>query len=778
MPVTCFKKIDLSQNVRTILERRYLQKNAEGDLIETPEEMFSRVARAIAEVDKLYDKTANTEELAREFCTLMTDFRFLPNSPTLMNAGTDLGQLSACFVLPVGDSMQDIFETVKNTAMIHKTGGGTGFSFSTLRPKSDFVRSTGGVASGPISFMKVFNSATEAVKQGGRRRGANMGILRVDHPDIVDFIEAKGKEGELSNFNLSVGITDEFMRAYEAGEEYDLVNPRSKKVVGTLSAKDVFDKLVEGAWKNGEPGVIFIDTINRKNPLPGIGDIEATNPCGEQPLLPYESCNLGSINLAKFVSGQPFYLEADRVAGLTEAKKKIDWDGLQKTVRTSVHFLDNVIDANRFPLRQIEEMTKSTRKVGLGVMGYADMLFQLGVPHSSDTALRLARHVMKFINETAREVSVELGEARGSFSYIEKSIYEEPMRNSTVTTIAPTGTISMIAETSSGIEPAFSLAYVKKVLDGSELLYVNKYFEEAANELGFHSDGLMQKIASARSIKGFKEIPKHIRRIFETTFDISFEHHLKVQAAFQAHTDNAVSKTINLPNSAKVEDVDRAYLLAYRHGCKGVTVYRDGSRVEQVISVAQKVDEKDDSRRAPGTLAPRARPSITTGKTIKLVTEMGSLYITINQDGFGPFEIFVHLGKSGSSLMALIEAIGRLTSLSLRSGVSPKVIIKQLKGIKSTNPVRQEDGGVVFSVPDAIAKALEKYIAGGEQKSLFNGKNPQVVLSPMTAATEESKSKVDVIEEITSDVCPECGGVMVYIEACFTCRDCGYSLCA
>jgi ribonucleoside-diphosphate reductase alpha chain len=408
-------------------------------------------------------------------------------------------------------------------------------------------------------------------------------------------------------------------------------------------------------------------------------------------------------------------------------------------------------------------------------MGYADMLFQLGVPHSADTALRLARHVMKFINDTAREMSVNLGESRGSFPYIEKSIYDDPMRNSTVTTIAPTGTISMLAECSSGIEPAFSLAYVKKVLDGSELLYVNKHFDEAARELGFHSEELMQKVAASRSIKGFKEIPKHIRRIFETTFDITFEHHLKVQAAFQGHVDNAVSKTINLPNAAKVEDVDRAYLLAYRLGCKGVTVYRDGSRAEQVINVAKKAEAKDDSRRAPGSLAPRSRPQITTGKTIKLVTEMGSLYITINQDGFGPFEIFVHLGKSGSSLMALIEAIGRLTSLSLRSGVSPKVIIKQLKGIKSTNPVRQEDGGVVFSVPDAIAKALEKYVAGGEQMSLLDDKGNQIIITPATEGTSEEPTEV---VEITSDVCPECGSVMVYIEACFTCRDCGYSLCA
>jgi ribonucleoside-diphosphate reductase alpha chain len=533
---------------------------------------------------------------------------------------------------------------------------------------------------------------------------------------------------------------------------------------------------VEGAWNNGEPGVIFIDSINRKNPLPGISDIEATNPCGEQPLLPYESCNLGSINMAKFVMGKPFYLEADRVAGLGEAKKRIDWDALKETVRTSVHFLDNVIEANRFPLKQIEEMTKATRKIGLGVMGFADMLFQLGIPYTSDAALRLARDVMKFITESARDKSRELGRARGSFPYIEKSIYENPMRNSTVTTIAPTGTISMISETSSGIEPAFSLAFVKKVLDGSELLYVSRYFEQAARELGFYSDELMEKIAGSRSIQGFKEIPKHVRRIFETTFDISFEHHLKVQAAFQAYTDNAVSKTINLPNSAKVEDVERAYMLAYRLGCKGVTVYRDGSRSLQVISVAKKDGKKNDQRRAPGSLTPRPRPQVTTGKTMKLSTEMGSLYVTINQDGFGPFEIFVHLGKSGSSLMALIEAIGRLTSLSLRSGVSPKIIAKQLKGIKSTNPVRQEDGGVVFSVPDAIAKALEKYMTGGEQMSLLNGKSGHFVTVAENNGSSEDKE--ETLDEITSDVCPECGGVMVYIEACFTCRDCGYSLCA
>ena len=766
-------ELSLSENALTILRNRYLKKNDRGEVVETPEEMFLRVAKAIAEVERLYDNSADVEAVTEKFYNMMVEFRFLPNSPTLMNAGTPLGQLSACFVLPVGDSMEEIFEAVKKTAIIHKTGGGTGFSFSRLRPRNDIVSSTGGVASGPISFMKVFNEATEAVKQGGRRRGANMGILRVDHPDILGFIAAKHQEGELANFNISVAITDRFMEAVKKDEEYELINPRSGKVVGKLRAREVWKKLVEGAWRNGEPGVIFIDIINRFNPVPGAGEIESTNPCGEQPLLPYESCNLGSVNLAKFVHGDMFFLEKGRKATLKEALERIDWDGLRKTVEDAVHFLDNVIDANHFPFPEIEEMTMANRKIGLGVMGFADMLIQLGVPYRSREALDIGSEVMKFIQETARGKSRELGEERGSFPNIEKSIFEPPMRNATVTTIAPTGTISMIADTSSGIEPIFSLVYVKRVLGGKELLYANRYLEKALREMGVYSEALMEKLAGRRTIKDVEELPELVREIFDTTFDISPEQHVRMQAAFQRYVDNAVSKTINMPNEATPEDVEKAYMLAYELNLKGITVYRDGSRKEQVIMVAK----ENEKRKRAGTISPRSRPLVTKGRTIKMQTEMGSLYVTVNEDEYGLFEVFVHLGKSGSSSMAFTEAIGRLISLALRSGISPKEVIKQLKSIKSSTPVRQEDGEIVFSVPDAIAKALEKYLKGGEQLELLPKKNGKsAVVSPvLLMAGDGKKSGEDSCKD--AEICPECGGVMVYTEGCMICRDCGYSKC-
>ncbi len=765
-------ELQLSENALTVLKSRYLKKNEKGEVIETPEEMFMRVARTIAEIDRLYSPDADIEALTEKFYNMMVEFRFLPNSPTLMNAGTPLGQLSACFVIPVGDSMEEIFEAVKRTAIIHKTGGGTGFSFSRLRPKNDIVRSTGGVASGPVSFMKVFNEATEAVKQGGRRRGANMGILRVDHPDILEFISAKHKEGELVNFNISVAVTDRFMQALKEDGEYELINPRTGQVVGKLKAREVWKKLVDGAWRNGEPGVIFIDTINKFNTVPGAGVIESTNPCGEQPLLPYESCNLGSINLAKFVIGDLFFLEHGRRATVEEALERIDWDGLRETVEDAVHFLDNVIDANYFPFEEIEKMTKANRKIGLGIMGFADMLIQLGIPYRSEEALRIGEEVMKFIQENARTTSRKLGEERGSFPNIDKSIFEPPMRNATVTTIAPTGSISMIADTSSGIEPIFSLVYVKRVLGGEELLYVNKYLEKALKEMGVYSKELMQKLSKVRSIKDVDEVPELIRDIFDTTFDVPPEQHVRMQAAFQKYVDNAVSKTINLPHEATHEDVEKAYLLAYELGLKGITVYRDGSRKEQVIMAANKQEEM---RKRAGTIAPRSRPPVTRGKTIKMQTEMGSLYVTINEDEYGLFEVFVHLGKSGSSSMAFTEAIGRLISLALRSGISPKEVIKQLKSIKSSTPVRQEDGEIVFSVPDAIAKALEKYLRGGEQLELLPKKDGKgVLVSPIISL---GKEKHEVEPGLDAEICPECGGVMVYAEGCMTCRDCGFSKC-
>lgn len=558
-------ELKLSLNAVKVLERRYLQKNEKGEVIETPKEMFERVAKSIAETDKEYGKDyKKTEE---EFYKLMTSFEFLPNSPTLMNAGTPLGQLAACFVLPVEDTMEGIFETVKNTALIHKTGGGTGFSFSRLRPKNDVVRSTGGIASGPVSFMRVFDVATDVIKQGGRRRGANMGILRVDHPDIMEFITCKQKEGSFINFNLSVGITEDFMEKVRKNENYSLINPKTKKETGKLKAKDVFDLIATMAWQNGDPGIVFLDRLNRTNPTPSLGEIEATNPCGEQPLLPYEACNLGSINLSKMLKDG-----------------RIDYEKLKDTVRISIHFLDNVIDVSRYPLKRIEEMVKGNRKIGLGVMGFADMLLELGIPYNSEEALSIASEVMSFISKEARRASEELAEERGPFPNFKKSIYKKPLRNATLTTIAPTGTISIIAHCSSGIEPLFALVFIRSVMENTQLLEINPVFEKIASSKGLYSHQFLTEVAKTGSIQNMERIPEDIKRVFVTALDIAPEWHIRMQATFQKWVDNAVSKTVNLPSSATPEDVKKIFWLAYELGVKGVTIYRIGSRKEEVLS--------------------------------------------------------------------------------------------------------------------------------------------------------------------------------------------------
>ncbi|KAF5412961.1 MAG: Vitamin B12-dependent ribonucleoside-diphosphate reductase [Candidatus Methanocomedens sp.] len=563
----------LSDNAQKVLRRRYLLKDEHGNVTETPEQMFRRVASYVATADDLYGDVTCSEQ---EFYSVMSNLEFLPNSPTLMNAGTRIKQLAACFVLPVGDSLDEIFETLKNAAIIHQSGGGTGFSFSRLRPKGDIVGSTGGIASGPVSFMNVFDAATQAIKQGGRRRGANMGILRVDHPDIVDFITVKHEPGVLTNFNLSVGVTDAFMDAVEAGQSFGLVNPRNGEVTEHRDAIEIFNLMAASAWESGEPGLLFLDRINRDNPTPELGTIEATNPCGEQPLLPYEACNLGSINLERMIDGG-----------------SIDYDKLGRTVDIAVRFLNNVIDLEQFPLESIDRMVKGNRKIGLGVMGFADMLIRLGIVYNSTEAVERAEEIMTFVCNRAVQASEEIAQHRGVFRNFKGSVYDSPdrpaVRNATRITIAPTGTISIIAGCSSGIEPIYAVSYVKTVMDGEKLLVTNPYFEKIARSEGFYSPELMEHIASAGSVQGMPDVPKTVQHLFVTSHDMSYEWHIRLQAAFQKYADNAVSKTVNFRHDATKEDVARAFRLAYTLGCKGITVYRDRSRSEQVLTTVEDV---------------------------------------------------------------------------------------------------------------------------------------------------------------------------------------------
>jgi ribonucleoside-diphosphate reductase alpha chain len=748
------KKAVLTDNAKTVLEKRYFKKDDNGAVIETAEDLFFRVAENIAGAEKAFSPDANTDLWTEKFYNIMVDLDFLPNSPTLMNAGRELQQLSACFVLPVGDSMEEIFTSVKNTALIHKSGGGTGFSFSHIRPKNDRVKSTKGISSGPLSFMRVFDIATETVKQGGTRRGANMGILNCSHPEIMEFIEMKEKDGVLSNFNISVAITDEFMTALKNDDEYPLRNPRTEEIVGKLKASMVFKRIVELAWKNGEPGIVYIDKINADNPTPHIGKIESTNPCGEQPLLPYESCNLGSINLAHMISEN-------------NGKKEVNYFKLGNTVRTAVRFLDNVIEVNRYPLPEISKMTKGNRKIGLGVMGFADMLVEFGIPYNSPLAVALAEEVMKFIQEEGRKVSAFLARERGVFPTFEGSMYDKEnglrVRNATVTTIAPTGTISMIANCSSGIEPLFAIVYEKNVLDGNRLLEVHPAFKKIAKDEGFDSDGLMKQVADDGSLHKIWGIPRRIRDVFVTAHDIEPRAHIAIQAAFQKYTDNAVSKTVNFKHEATVADVEEVFRFAYDLNRKGVTVYRDGSRKNQVMTAGTagasgSAQAETPTSDVPGTIHPRSRPSVTHGRTYKTKTGCGTLYVNINSDSFGFCEVFTQMGKSGGCAASNAEAVSRLISLSLRAGVDPNAIMEQLRGIRCPIPTWHE-GEMILSCADAIGRVLEKAIGdlhgvSARQQITFTG-------SDMGLPSQ----------------CPECGNVMVNESGCATCKKCGYSKC-
>jgi ribonucleoside-diphosphate reductase alpha chain len=764
---------ELTENSLTVLRKRYLKKNEKGEVIENPKDLFFRVAKTIAQTDLIYDRKSDINLLTREFYLSMARLEFMPNSPTLMNAGRELGQLSACFVLPIGDSMEEIFDAIKYTALIHKSGGGTGFSFSRLRPSGDRVKTTSGVSSGPITFMRAFNEATETVKQGGTRRGANMAILRVDHPDILSFISAKENNDALNNFNLSVALTDDFMEALSENREYELINPRSHEPAGKLNATEVYDKIINQAWKNGEPGIIFIDRINEYNPTPQIGQIESTNPCGEQPLLPYESCNLGSINLGKFTIEKGNKLE-------------IDFNRLGSAVTMSTHFLDNIIDINHYPLKQIDKMTKGNRKIGLGVMGFADLLIKLEIPYNSDRAIKVAKKIMSFIDNRSKETSIELARRRGVFPNYKGSIWENKkieLRNATTTTIAPTGSISIIANASSGVEPLFAVAYFRQnVLDNDTLTEVNPLFIELSKKYDFYSEELFSKIAEKGGLEEFNEIPDQIKEIFVTAQNILPKWHIKMQSAFQEFTDNAVSKTINFKNQATEEEIREAYDMAYELGCKGLTVYRDGSRHKQVLNTGatKKSRESQDEPKKEiiyeTLVKPRPRPEVVTGTTEKILSGLGDMYITINEDEIGINEIFIRIGKSGGEAAAMNDALARIVSVALRSGVDPKVIIKHLKGIRGSNPVWHK-GELILSCPDAVARAIDRYIKRASTLNLEFKNQTENKSKETTELPFKKDIYVSPSDSALNDSCPECGGSVDYEGGCYICHNCGYSKC-
>ncbi|MDH5643715.1 MAG: vitamin B12-dependent ribonucleotide reductase, partial [Gemmatimonadota bacterium] len=810
-----------SGNAKTVLAKRYLLKDDRGEPVEEAEDLFWRVASTIAAPDGKYGASDGAvEAVAEAFYDLMAKRTWMPNSPTLMNAGRPLGQLSACFVLPVEDSLSNgesgIYDTLRHMALVHQSGGGTGFGFSRIRPTNAVVRSTMGVASGPVSFMSLYDASTEVVKQGGTRRGANMGILRVDHPDILEFIHCKDDTTKITNFNISVGVTDAFMRAVEADEDYDLIDPKTKEVAGSLNARDVFNQVVHGAWKTGEPGVFFVDRANQYNPVPHLGDYEATNPCGEQPLLPYDVCNLGSINVGQFVRDGA-----------------VDWDSLRRVIHLCTHFLDNVIDANQYPLPQITDLANRIRRIGLGIMGWADFLIEMGVPYDSAEAVEWGRKLMAFIDEESKVESERLAKERGAFPEWEKSIWGpdktcardqegnriRPMRklrNCNLTTVAPTGTISIIAGCSSGIEPLFAVAFMRNQA-GVLMPDVNEHFVRVAKKEGWYSEDLMERIAESGHIH-FEEVPQKWQRVFVTAHDVTPEAHIRMQAAFQEHTDSAISKTCNFPNAATEEDVRQIYDLAFSLNCKGVTVYRDGSRDMQVLSTgstAKKVTEnaveisKDERAELKATIAEleselartkkalhevesenlqrrekRSRPETLKGTTRRLETPLGTLYVTITEDEKAqPFEMFMSLGKAGGALMADVEAIGRLISLALRSGIPMSAIHQQLRGI-SSDRVTGLGPNKVLSVPDAVGIAIERWIQDkqGIQQDLLAEEQLETPVKAMpkpvqTLTGEQAEFRGGVEHEEFIGVCPDCGSQLEFAEGCVKCHVCGFSEC-
>ena len=818
---------ELNENARTVIEKRYLIKDATGTPTEQPEDMFWRVASTVAEADRRYgaDDAAVTGA-ARNFYDLMTQRRFEPNSPTLMNAGRPLGQLSACFVLPVEDSLSNghngIYDTLRSMALIHQSGGGTGFSFSRLRGLGSMVRSTTGVASGPVSFMKLYDASTDAVKQGGTRRGANMGILRVDHPDVMTFINCKEDLTQITNFNISIAITTKFMESMKAGESYDLIEPSSGKVAGRLDAREVWDKMIDGAWRTGEPGCFFIDEANRYNPVPHVGSYEATNPCGEQPLLPYDVCNLGSINIGYYVQD-----------------RELNWDALGKDIHSSVRFLDNIIDVNKYPLPEIDALSKRIRRIGFGVMGFADALIKLEIAYSSDEGVEFGRKLQEFVDVESKRESERLANERGPFPEWARSIWGpdetcardaegkrirpmQMLRNCNVNTIAPTGTISIIAGCSSGIEPLFAVAFMRNQA-GAMMPDVNDDFLAIAKAEGWYSAELIEKIAKQGHIH-FAEVPEKWQKIFVTAHDITPEWHVRMQAAFQENCDSAISKTTNFPHTASREDVRAIYELAYDLKCKGVTVYRDGSRNNQVLTTGATAGaqaERDgtaDIRGEVGDLKgtiteleselsnlrktlfdaeaenlqrrqKRARPDTLRGTTSRMETPLGTMFVNITEDDRGqPFEVFINLGKAGGAAMADVEAIGRLISLALRSGISIQAIHRQLRGIASDRAIGLGPNKVL-SVPDAIGIALESWMRQkqGVQQELLRTETPT---SPQSAIVPSEPVSVTIgaaqtqyeFESVNRDqsfmgTCPDCGSQLEQAEGCAKCHVCGFSEC-